>query len=181
MKKLIAIFIVLTIITFTSCKNTCEKSSTNYNQEKNQIKEILQKVADATAKEDIEGVKKYTLNDENYTWFGTSKLEQSKGWESYEEALTRQFEMFDGVSIAINNQIIDISDDGNTAWFSEFLSYSFSYYDKKYVYNDIRYTGVLKKIEGNWKIVQTHMSITDEVEEQSIIKDVKSADSLKTE
>jgi hypothetical protein len=75
------------------------------------------------------------------------------------EVVQRQFDTFSETFITPANQVIEISDDGKTAWFSQMMNYNFILNGEPYSFRNLRYTGVLVKKEGKWKLVQTHMSV----------------------
>jgi ketosteroid isomerase-like protein len=91
--------------------------------------------------------------------FGTNSDETIIGWEAIKNTLKRQFETINDTYISVRDQRIEINETGNTAWFSEFVNYNYIYQDKPVKYEGLRFTGVLEKINGEWLIVQSHMSI----------------------
>jgi len=78
--------------------------------------------------------------------------------------MSRQFDEFENTLINISDQKIKISKDGNTAWFSEVLDYNFIYLGEDMSFEGIRFTGVMEKREGSWKLVQGHLSVPYEAE-----------------
>jgi hypothetical protein len=50
------------------------------------------------------------------------------------------------------------------AWFSEVLDYNFIYLGEGMSFEGIRFTGVLEKREGHWKMVQGHLSVPYEAD-----------------
>ena len=53
---------------------------------------------------------------------------------------------------------------GNTAWFAESLNYNFMYDGEARSYEGMRFTGVLTKVDGNWRFVQAHLSLPGNVD-----------------
>ena len=52
-----------------------------------------------------------------------------------------------------------VSEDGNMVAFSEILDLSFQMDEQTMTINDMRSTGVIQKMNGEWKIIQMHNSI----------------------
>ena len=71
---------------------------------------------------------------------------------------------FEKTFISITEQNIWLNDDASVAWFFEELNYNFIYENKAMTFEGIRFTGVMKKIDGKWRLVQQHMSIPAKLE-----------------
>ena len=73
--------------------------------------------------------------------------------------MQRQFNLFEDTYISVHSQVIQINEGGNTAWFSEIVNYNYIYQGEAKQFEGSRFTGVLEKFNGDWFIVQSHMSI----------------------
>ena len=91
--------------------------------------------------------------------YGTDSDERLVGWNKIKEVIKRQFSMIENTYISASDQVINISDCGNTAWFAELLNYNFIYQGAAHSYDNIRFTGVMEKLDGHWVIVQAHLSL----------------------
>lgn len=58
-------------------------------------------------------------------------------------------------------ETIQLSDSGNVAWHSHLLHAEIKTEKDLQTWKGARFTGVLEKIGGTWKIVQTHISIPE--------------------
>ena len=81
------------------------------------------------------------------------------GWDEIRSVMERQFNSFEETYISVRDQVVEINETGNTAWFSEILSYNYIYQGEARQFEGVRFTGVLEKRDGDWYIVQSHMSI----------------------
>jgi ketosteroid isomerase-like protein len=93
--------------------------------------------------------------------FGTVSTEKMVGWSEIKQAVERQFGRFSDTFISYRDQIIQINETGNTAWFSEIINYNFIMDGEAHSYEGLRYSGVLVKKDGKWLLVQTHMSVPE--------------------
>jgi ketosteroid isomerase-like protein len=83
------------------------------------------------------------------------------GWSEFEKYLD---EWIDPRNIAkgydIRNLRIVISETGDVAWFSAIVDDEGEFDGEPWGAKDVRWTGVLEKRGGSWKICQQHMSET---------------------
>lgn len=164
MKKNFVLILLLSTIFFSGC---IKKEKVDFSVEKAKIETVLEQYNLANENQDFNLIKSIWSNNENIVCIGTETYEKLIGWKQIESAIKNQFKTFKDTYISVNNQIINISDSGNTAWFSEILEYNFMYKGLHKSFQGIRYTGVLIKEGEKWILVQTHMSIpqTSTVEE----------------
>lgn len=120
---------------------------------------VLEKYVIANETQNLNLVKEVWASKPDILVFGTNSDETIIGWEAIKNTLKKQFEAIDDTYISVRDQRIEINETGNTAWFSEFVNYNYIYQDKPVKYEGLRFTGVLEKINGEWLIVQSHMSI----------------------
>ncbi len=159
MKKIIVI-IFLSLVA-VSCNNVGEQSKVTFDpkQEKENVALVLEKYVIANERQEIELVKEIWAPDTDIVVIGTNSDEKLIGWDQIKDALQRQFNTFEETYISVRDQVIEINETGNTAWFSEILNYNYIYQDEARQYEGLRFTGVLEKRNGDWYIVQSHMSI----------------------
>jgi len=70
---------------------------------------------------------------------------------------------FKAIRVEIKELRIHISKSLRTAWFSCVLNDYNEFQGKPSVWENVRWTGVLEKIEGNWKIFQMHFSKAEDL------------------
>jgi ketosteroid isomerase-like protein len=155
-------FLLIAIIALmaSGCQKP-EKESVNVDKEKNAIRLVLQKYALANENQDIGMIGDIWCPSERIVSFGTESDEKLVGWEQIRAAVTKQFSSFTDTYICDKDQIIEVNESGNTAWFSEIINYNFIRDGKANSYEGLRYTGVLVKKDGKWLLVQTHMSVPE--------------------
>jgi ketosteroid isomerase-like protein len=164
MKKFL-IIIVIAASAVSCCNKTIEKkdrSTVNVAKEKENVALVLENYVLASERQDLNLIKEIWASEPDIVVFGTSSDEKLIGWEAISDAFKRQFNASQETYIAVSDQKIDINDTGNTAWFSEIINYNYVYHGKARKYEGLRFTGVLEKRDGEWKIVQSHMSIPEE-------------------
>jgi ketosteroid isomerase-like protein len=158
MKKLMLFTVLLSLFAFIGCK--CPPTpEINRTKEKSAIKLVLEKYALANENQDMNMIEDIWCPSESIVSIGTESTERLMGFSQIRTAVQRQFDTFTETFITYRDQVIEISDDGNTAWFSQRMNYNFIFEGKAHTFKDLRYTGVLTKRDGKWKIVQTHLSV----------------------
>ena len=96
---------------------------------------------------------------------GTDESEFLVGWDKIKTSLMGQIEVIENPKFVAKDLKIVMSDNSDMASYSQILNFSYrtptteSSSGVKYEINDIRNSGVIKKIDGNWKIVQIHWSV----------------------
>lgn len=138
-----------------------KKEVVDIKKEKNAIKLVLEKYALANENQDMGMIEDIWCPSERIVSFGTVSGEKLVGWASIKAAVEQQFKLFSNTFISYHDQIIEVNEAGNTAWFSEIINYNFISNGEAHSYEGIRYTGVLVKKEGKWLLVQTHMSVPE--------------------
>jgi hypothetical protein len=159
MKNLI--FLLLSGIIIASCCNDNTQTATviDINKEKEKVALVLEKYVIANEKQEIDLIHDVWAQDTDIVVFGTNSNEKIIGWEEISKAVQRQFNSFDETYISVRDQIIEINETGNTAWFSEIINYNYVYNGEPVQFEGLRFTGVLEKRGEDWFIVQSHMSI----------------------
>lgn len=157
MRKLCCYFTFLGLIILSSC--TQQVNRVDPIKEKEAIKLVLEKYVIANESQDIMKIEEIWAPSEEIVSFGTEKGEKLIGISKIKEAVQAQFATFKNTYISKHDQLIDVSEDGKTAWFSEIINYNFILNDSAHTYEGLCYTGVLNKIDGKWRLVMTHMSI----------------------
>lgn len=158
MKKEFLLFIIGIIVIMSAC-NQGEKVVVDKQKEIEAVKLVLEKYALANENQDINMIEEIWCPSDSIVSIGTESGEILRGFSHIRKAVENQFETFSNTFISYRDQIITISKDGNTAWFSEIINYNFILNDQARQYEGLRYTGVLVKKEGKWKLVQTHISV----------------------
>ena len=166
MKKVFFVFLL-----FLSILNSCnEVVNFNPGDEKKISQKAEQEVRDFIANQynffsvgSIDVAKKTFAKDAII--IGTDESEFLVGWDKIKSSLLGQIEVIENPKFISKNLKIVMSDNSDMASYSQILNFSYrtptteSSSGVKYEINDIRNSGVIKKIDGNWKIVQIHWSV----------------------
>ncbi len=161
MKKII-IILTLIVIVSSCCNNQIEKKeSIGIDEERESVALVLEKYVIANERQDIGLIKEIWANNPKIVVFGTTGDDKFIGWTEIQEVMQRQFNTFQETYISVRDQVIEVSESGKTAWFSEIVSYNYIYHGEPKQYEGLRFTGVLEKIDGDWYIVQSHMSVPE--------------------
>lgn len=165
MNKLKFLLIPFIFLAMIACEPQAEKCpDVDFDKELSDIRTALEQYELARESEDFSTVEQIWASDEDIVLFGTEGDEQMVGIEAIKKAMSRQFDEFENTLINISEQKIKINKSGNTAWFSEVLDYNFIYLGEDMTFEGIRFTGVMEKCDGHWKLVQGHLSVPYEAE-----------------
>ncbi len=158
MKNFVSVILVgLILIACQPVKNN--KEVIDLEKEKDKVALVLEKYVLANEKQDIDLVHEIWASSPDIVVIGTNSDEKIIGWEAIKGVLQRQFDSFEDTYISVHDQVIEMNETGNTAWFSEILNYNYIYQGDAVQYEGLRFTGVLERSNGEWFIVQSHMSI----------------------
>ncbi len=98
-------------------------------------------------------------NDEDFFSYFPDSKSTVLGWKQFEGVLDGWMDPRNKASgFEIRNLRITISRSGDVAWFSAFVDDEGEFNGVPWGAKDIRWTGVLEKRQGDWRICQQHMS-----------------------
>ena len=100
------------------------------------------------------------VKDSSLFWFSPNNAGTVSGFESFKSNVENFFMHpdFKGISSDFKDLRINLSGSGDCAWWSCYLDDINEWKGKPANWNNVRWTGVLEKIEGEWKIRQMHFS-----------------------
>lgn len=156
MKKL-SFFVLLIPMMFFACQQ--EKNKINLEEETLAVESVLENYIIANETQSPEMIQSLWAPESDIILYGTDSHERLMGWTNINAAFKDQFEQITDTYIAASNQYIKIGESAKTAWFAETLNYNFIYQDEARKYEGLRFTGVMSKFDGNWRIVQAHLSV----------------------
>ncbi len=157
MKNWNLLFLMIGALLITSCSD-CDQIVSKAD-EIISIENVLEQYVISNENKDFDLIQKIWAPDSDIILFGTDSDEKLMGWTNIKNAIKEQFEIIDETYISVSDQYIKISCDGSTAWFAEILNYNFVYQGEAKEFEGLRFTGILEKQEGEWKIVQAHLSL----------------------
>ena len=100
----------------------------------------------------------FAKDDDFFTYYPDSKS-TVLGWKEFEKFLDDWMDpRSKATGYDIRNLRVVISRTGDVAWFSAIVDDEGEFDGKTWGTKDIRWTGVLEKRGGSWKICQQHMS-----------------------
>lgn len=92
---------------------------------------------------------------------GTGVGEIWKGRDELMQSTREQFENLQYYRAEIHDLSVNFSGSGNTAWYFHLLDAEIKSNDTITGWKNARFTGVLEKRDGSWKLMQTHVSIPE--------------------
>lgn len=149
---------LISFYTLISC-NSSKSSEIVILSKEDQLKEInafIDKQWNFMTNSSIEEAKNTFYNE--MTLIGTDKAEYYTSWSAMKTSIEAQMQIIDP-KFEKKNRRLFISDDGTMASYTEIIDFSFSVDGSTNSVKDVRSSGVIKKIGGEWKIVQIHTSI----------------------
>jgi len=154
MKKIYLLFLV--IISF-SCTDVKTKSQEiDLISVKTEANKFIDSQWDWFEESSLEKAK--SLFYEKGILVGTDKAEYYTSWEELEPSIAGQLAI-QNAEVQTRSRTIFMSDDGRMVSFSEILDLSFQVGEETMTIAGIRSSGVIKKMNEQWKIVQMHNSI----------------------
>ena len=152
------LWVLISFFTIISCNSSKSSEIVTLSKE-DQLKEInafIDKQWNFMTNSSIEEAKN-TFYDE-MTLIGTDKAEYYTSWSAMKASIEAQMQIIDP-KFEQKNRRLFVSDDGTMASYTEIIDFSFSVDGSTNSVKDVRSSGVIKKIGGEWKTVQIHTSI----------------------
>lgn len=122
-----------------------------------EVKAFFDEFVKAYSKEDLERYLNLFSQDENLVMFGTA--EKWLGWDEYKDAPKKDKERFDEISLSFD--WLSINSHCLIAWIAAEVKLTVKI-GLEIMTIPARLTGVLKKTDNKWKIVQGHISVPSE-------------------
>lgn len=119
-----------------------------------EVRAFFKEFVEAYPKDDLDRYLNLFLQDENLVMFGTG--EKWLGWENYKSAPAEDKERHGEISLTYD--WLTINSHGTIAWIAAEINVKVKV-EGEWRSIPARLTGVLREIEGKWKIVQGHISV----------------------
>jgi len=162
MKKINTFLFVVVIFFASSCADCDQKFSKA--DEMIAIENLLEEYVIANENQDFDLIEKIWAPDSDIILYGTDSDERLMGWTNIRSAIREQFLQIEETYISASDQFIKLNCSGTTAWFAETLDYNFVHNGEAQSYEGLRFTGVVEKMDGQWKLVQAHLSLPANVD-----------------
>ena len=164
MKKLnIKIPLTLILISIFSCHFNVgnDYAATNDNVDMTavelEVKDVIATTLNFFQTGNIEDAKAVFSNDA--VLIGTDEAEFLTGWEEIEPSIIAQLAVIKDAKFDTRNLNITISNSGDMASYTSIIDFSFTAGGEAGSLKNVRYSGVIKKMDGVWKTTQVHWSI----------------------
>ena len=125
-------------------------------QTEKEIRAFFDEFIQAYPKEDIQRYLNLFQQDENLIMIGTGQ--KWIGWENYKDAPAKERIRFNNISLSF--EWLKVNSHGDVGWIAAKVVVNV-HYEVREIKVPARLTGVVKKIDGKWKIVQGHISTSD--------------------
>lgn len=157
MRRFLIIFIVTITVVLISCDD--KTKGVNLHEDHVAIENLLENYIIANETQNLLLIESIWSSDDEIILYGTDSHERLTGWMSIKTAIKSQFGQIEDTYISATDQFIKINSTGNMAWFAEAINYNFMYKGEAKKFEGLRFTGVVEKIDGQWKLVQAHLSV----------------------
>lgn len=157
MKRIFVIFIVSITVVLMSCGD--KTKNVNLEEDDIAIENLLENYIVANETQNFVLIESIWSSADDIILYGTDSHERLTGWDNIKDAIKSQFGQIEDTYISASDQFIKINSSGNMAWFAEAINYNFMYNGEAKKYEGLRFTGVVEKIDGEWKLVQAHLSV----------------------
>jgi ketosteroid isomerase-like protein len=134
------------------------QSEVDIEKEKTIIQNLFDNYSDAFKDLDIDKFSKMFLTSNDLIIFDNEK--KFIGWDSWKESLLNFFKSASNVVVTFKNHLIYVHPTGEVAWLSVLEDADWMEDGESLSIKDMRVTWVLEKINGNWKVVQLHASLS---------------------
>lgn len=163
MKNLFITLLSLVLLNIGACYKNCLASSLYNNDvaiaaEETKIKAVLEKLDKALQTENMELFTEVFAHNQDIIIIGPDFREKVIGWEALALMQDQQFRDLENLNISSRDLNITIDASGNTAGYLRIIDVSFVTSNLPFQVKGIRETGILKKENENWVIVQQHAS-----------------------
>jgi len=129
--------------------------------EKEEVRAVIEQFFKAMDTRDLARMKRLLPKDETMVHIGTNRDEIWTGWNELMEATEEQFRELEYYKANIYDLTVNFSRSGDTAWYFHKLDARIKSDGNETTWKGARFTGVMEKQGGNWKLMQTHVSIPE--------------------
>jgi hypothetical protein len=145
---------------------SCSTDKIDLESERQQVMRELDDYVLAHETKDVDLLSSCFSDKPDILVLGTDKDEL---WVDKKSLITdqkRAYDTFDKIKLSVRDKVLKMDKSGKTAWFYMKVNWFFESEGDKYKFEDVRTTGVLENVGGNWRIVQIHTSLP--VEEKAV-------------
>lgn len=149
--------ILIAAIVLISCTPTPE---VDVNAEKPIIEEVIKNSIGWAQSKDTALLYSCFAQSEDLFWFAPEAGSVTYGFENFKQTVESVFlnDAFQAVRFEVKEMKITLSRSGECTWWSCILDDENTWNGQPASWLNVRWTGVLEKMDGQWKIVQQHFS-----------------------
>ena len=147
------ILFALSILAFSSCNNY----NVNSEEGEKEATEFIQSQFSFWENNSYDEAENYF--DSNAVLIGTDASEYLSTWEEIGPSIKQQLEAVRDVKFEQQNLKVTLSDCGDMAAFTCITNFKGFSGENMFSIQNVRSSGVVKKINGQWKMIQNHWSI----------------------
>ena len=151
MKRFIYVFI--TLLVFSSCN----ESPVDLDKAKSEAEAFIESQFDFFSSGNIEDAKK--VFDLDAVLIGTDEDEYLSGWSEVGPSIVGQIAVIKEPVFKSRNLNIVMGDDGKMASYTQLIDFTFKSGEETLEITNVRCSGVIKKSDEGWKVVQIHWSM----------------------
>ncbi len=154
MNTKVLMFVGVSILAISACTPKVDLDA-----EKGKIKLVVDQFNQFWETEDMELLSRIMAHDADMVNFGSDAAEHFVGWEAMKESVEQMLPLIEDTKITVKDQVIKVHPSAQVAWFSEVWDWDLVVQSQPVHSDGQRLTGVLKKRNGSWVIVQFHNSV----------------------
>ena len=126
-----------------------------------EVKQAMIDYYESMKTKDLDGVMKWISDEPDVIFMSPIEGEEMRGWSEIRSYMKRYFddESFKFYDYTIRNQIINVAPSCRVAWFSQTLDEEFELLGEVINVDNVRWTGIMKKAEDEWRFIQCHFSM----------------------
>ncbi len=128
---------------------------------------ILENMIEAQESGDLELFASCFVHDSKAVNIGTDSDEFWIGWKPFYNYMKKMINQKKGMRITAKQTNVDIDEDAGIAWYSQLIDTCFETKGEPFRLEGFRHSGVMRKIDNQWKIIQSHMSVAYEPDSET--------------
>jgi ketosteroid isomerase-like protein len=150
------------ILTLEACPAVNAKS--DLTAEKAEVEKVIRASIEWAMTKDTALLYGSFVNDSTLFWFSPDNAGTVHGFEAFKQQVEQVFlnPAFAAVGSEFKDLDVHFSRGGDVAWYSCILNDRNTWNGKPANWENVRWTGVLEKRDGIWRIVQMHFSYPEE-------------------
>ena len=137
--------------------NDYNNDNVDYSIAESEVKDFIASSFNFFQTGNIEDAKSTFSN--NAVLIGTDAAEFYNGWDEIEPSVIAQLAVIKNAKFDTRNLQITLSSDGEMASYTSVVDFSFTIGGEDGAINNVRNSGVVKKINGDWRMTQVHWSV----------------------